>query len=88
MTLLHSPLMGNKCVRLACAVRNAAGNLARGSLILSSLALAAMAAALASAPATAQTIYVGNSLSNPGGGFAADSDPPLAILGEYNPAGP
>src|SRR5208337_1352561 len=89
MTLLHSRPLRTKCVRLASAMRNAAGNVSRGSLILASLALAAMAA-LPSAPATAQTIYVGNSLNNPGGAFAADAvtSPPLVILGEYNPKVP
>lgn len=89
MTLLHSRPLRNTCVHLASAMRNAAGKVGRGSLILASLALAAVAT-LPSAPATAQTIYVGNSLNNPDPGvpFEADSSPPLAILGEYNPAGP
>src|SRR5208337_1138970 len=89
MTLLHSHPLRNRCVRLASAMRSTAGNVSRGSLILASLALAA-AAALPSAPATAQTIYVGNSLTNsvPGVPFIADTSPPLAILGEYNSAGP
>jgi hypothetical protein len=38
------------------------------------------------AAAQAQTVYVGNSLSVPNGG--EDGVGPLAILGEYNPAGP
>jgi IPT/TIG domain len=37
--------------------------------------------------AEGQTVYIGNSLTPPSGS-AADSSPPLVILGEYNPASP
>jgi hypothetical protein len=88
MTFLHSRWLSNTCVRLASAMRSAAGNVPRGGL-MACLALAALTA-LPSAPATAQTIYVGNGLSNPDPGvpYSADTSPPLVILGEYNPAGP